>query len=108
MRRKKRDDPCKYFLLSRDDPEPLVVSWINWDKLTVLGCKHLRFLKVYVNKGEHWCDWIDDFCTAPVRSGFWVALEEDPCPNCDNKACHNYGVPFHRPSKLIILKKRKR
>jgi len=37
----------------------------------------------------------------------WVALDEDPCPTmkCGMRECHNYGVLFHEPNRLIIVRK---
>ena len=90
-----------------DEPKPLEVSWINWDKLTILGCKHLRFLNVYRSKIDYWCDLIDDFCVTPIKNGFWVAREEDPCPKCEHEDCVYYRAPYPYPKRLIILKEKR-
>jgi len=52
--------------------------WLNGERLV---CPHLR--------GFNTC---------------WIALNKDPCPNCDNIACHNQGKKFGEPDRLIIVK----
>ena len=60
-----------------------------WKEANLLECPLLRF-NMLLNK--------------------WVALDEDPCPTkkCGMRECHNYGKPFHKPNRLIIVRKNRR
>ena len=51
-----------------------------WENANPLACHHLRCVE---------------------RD--WVALEKDPCPTCENTACHNQGRPFDQPNRLTIV-----
>lgn len=46
------------------------------------GCPHLRF-NVFLKS--------------------WIALGEDPCPDCKNERCENHGKEFKDQKRLVIL-----
>ena len=53
-----------------------------WNNSMRLGCLKLRF---------------NNFLNS------WISLNEDPCPTCKNKKCHNHGKPFEQTKRLIVL-----
>jgi len=61
---------------------PLITTkrhyWLNGEKLV---CPHLR-------------SW----------NSYWVALNRDPCPDCEMTGCHRKGLGFDEIDKLIIVK----
>jgi hypothetical protein len=60
-----------------------------FDNADRLACPHLRTIEDWVDN-----DWLKN----------WIAKEKDPCPTCENSACHNYKKRFDLPNRLTIEK----
>ena len=76
------------------------VTWIKWDKLSILAWPHLRYLRVF--------NLLKTTGKVYERNGVWVAKEKYPCDSiCNHSSCQERGIPITKRLETVVILKSK-